>query len=362
MTDVRRTATRSAGRSLARRWRQAGGAAAAVAAAALLAPSAALAATGGTGTAGQPAAVTPGALLAWGNGSSLGTGDSTNSSVLPHDSLLPIPSLKDKFVTQLQGGCNTAVALASTGDVLTWGDGTAGELGNGTNSFSAAPVPVSFPGTPKITSVAAGCTYILALTADGNVLAWGDNGAGELGNGQPGKNQNRPVPVEFPNGVRVTAISAGLDFAMALTSTGQLYAWGDDGAGELGDGGGHQLRGKPVLVHLPRNVRATSVSAGGNHTLAMTNAGLVSWGLNDHGQLGNGTHRQLSTPFPVFLPRGTHVTRRSAPAMGTAWSWWATAAACWPGATTSWGNSATAPPPTGPTQSPSSCTSTPGQG
>ena len=83
--------------------------------------------------------------------------------------------------------------------------------------------------------MSAGEDHSLALTSTGQVLAWGDNTFGELGNGTTTAG-DFSVKVKLPKGTKVTAVSAGYDFSLALTSTGQVLAWGSNGGGELGNG------------------------------------------------------------------------------------------------------------------------------
>ena len=290
-----------------KRWCGAGGTAMAAVATVMLAPSMALAAASDPGPAVQPAAVSPGALLSWGEASGLGNGSPEGiDGLVPRRLNLP----KDTVVSQVQGGCGDGIALTSKGGVVTWGNNGSGQTGNGT--LGGAPDPgLIDAGGNTITSVQAGCKFDLALTASGQVLSWGDNRAGQLGIGVPGGLRSTPVQVHLPQNVQAAAISAGADFAMALTTTGQLYAWGDDIQGQLGDGTFHALSARPVLVRMPRGVAVRSVSAGGAHTLALTSDGLLSWGANSHGQLGNFTGLPRRTPFPV-LGAGRNVTAISA--------------------------------------------------
>src|SRR5262249_58167713 len=106
-------------------------------------------------------------------------------------------------------GCDCPVAATSTGSVLTWGDDTCGQLGNGaTGGRQTVPVKVSLPSGTKATQVRAGCHHALALTSTGRVLAWGYNFFGQLGDGL-NTDSNVPVFVDMPQGVKAKAITAG---------------------------------------------------------------------------------------------------------------------------------------------------------
>jgi hypothetical protein len=242
--------------------------------------------------------------LAWGaNGSGeLGDGTTTDSST-PVATTLPAGTT----LSAVSAGADHCLALTSTGRVLAWGDNTDGQLGNGTTANSSTPVPVSLPAGTTVTAISAGRAHSLALTSTGRVLAWGDNTSGELGNGTT-TNSSTPVPVSLPAVTIVTAVSAGGGHNLAITATGSVLAWGNNAHGQLGNGTTTNSS-TPVAVSLPAGTTVTAVSAGAFHSLAVTSTGSVlAWGFNSSGQLGNGTNTDSSTPVVVSLPGGTTVT------------------------------------------------------
>jgi len=198
------------------------------------------------------------------------------------------------------------VALTSTGTVLAWGSNNLGQLGNGTTTNSTTPVKVKLPAGVKITQVRAGCFDSLALTSTGQVLAWGGNQEGQLGNGTT-VDSDIPVHVSLPAGTTVTGIAAGDAHSLARTNTGQMLAWGFNPEGQLGDGTTVD-RHSPVPVALPAGVTVTGIAAGEFHSLAITSTGgALAWGFNVEGELGNGTSQSSDVPVPVSLPVGTTV-------------------------------------------------------
>src|SRR5665213_1602411 len=84
-----------------------------------------------------------------------------------------------------------------------------------------------------VVSIAAGASHSLALKNDGTVWAWGDNGAGELGDGTTTQ-RNTPLQVSGLTGV--VAVAAGHFHSLAVKSDGTVWAWGDNNSGDLGDG------------------------------------------------------------------------------------------------------------------------------
>jgi alpha-tubulin suppressor-like RCC1 family protein len=253
----------------------------------------------------QPAAAAAITVQAWGRNDSGQLGDATrNFRYTPVAVRLP-PGVT---ITSVRTGCQHSLALTSTGKVLAWGDNLAAQLGDGgVTPFSNTPVTVKIPPGAKITAIRAGCRHNLALTSTGKMLAWGDNEDGELGIGSTANFAARPTPVVLPAGTTIKAISAGGFHSLALTTTGQLLAWGQNSNGELGDGT-NTRRNAPVSVSLPPGVTVSTIAAGFLHSLAVTSQGkLLAWGDNADGELGNGTTDQSSTPVPVRLPGGTMV-------------------------------------------------------
>jgi hypothetical protein len=239
--------------------------------------------------------VVSGSAWAWGSNGygQLGNGTTTNSSTP-----VPVSLTSGTSVTAIAGGGSHSLALTSTGQVLAWGRNSEGQLGNGTTTDSSTPVPVSVPSGTSVTAIAGGGSHSLALTSSGQVLAWGSNGYGQLGNGTT-TNSSTPVQVSLPSGTTVIAIAAGGFHSLALTASGQVLAWGYNGNGELGNGATTNSS-SPVAVSLPSGTTVTAIAGGGSHSLALTSTGQVlAWGYNVYGQLGNGTTTNSTTPVAV---------------------------------------------------------------
>jgi alpha-tubulin suppressor-like RCC1 family protein len=257
-------------------------------------------------TAAQPAAASVTSLRAWGRNDRGQLGDDSQvNRRLPATPQIP-PAVK---IVSVQGGCLHTLALTSTGKVLAWGDDTAGQLGDGLffTGISTTPVTVKIPAGTKITAIRAGCNFGLALTSTGSVLAWGSNPGGVLGTASTAGAIFKPIPVQFPPGTKIKGISAGSDYSLAVTTAGAVYAWGDNGNGQLGDGT-TTTQTTPEAIGLLRS-GVTLVAAGQSHSLALT-AGhaVLAWGLNDDGELGDGTTSSATFPQEVALPAGTQVS------------------------------------------------------
>jgi alpha-tubulin suppressor-like RCC1 family protein len=206
-------------------------------------------------------------------------------------------------------GVQTTPAGAAGAQVLeSWGYNAYGQLGNGTTTDSATPGPVSLPSGVTATAAAAGGNHSLAIGSNGTLYAWGQNGYGQLGNGTL-TNTSTPVSVLMPSGVHATAIAAGLYDSLALGSDGKVYSWGDNSLDELGNGTTVANSTTPVAVSLPAGTVVRAISAGQFHDLVLTSTGVVyAWGYNNDGQLGDGKRVSLTVPVASQLPSGVHAT------------------------------------------------------
>jgi hypothetical protein len=176
-----------------------------------------------------------------------------------------------------------------------------------------------------VTQIAAGDYHSLALTATGQLFAWGWNWYGQLGSAaNNGTNTPNPTPtqVTLPNATGpVVAVAGGIGSTLALTSTGQLYAFGSNLFGQLGvatNSGTSNANPSPALVALPGATGPPiAISSGETHCLVLTSTGqLFAFGSNQWGQLGvaanAGTTNPTPTPTRVGLPPGTTVDTMSA--------------------------------------------------
>jgi alpha-tubulin suppressor-like RCC1 family protein len=263
-----------------------------------------------------------GQLYAFGLNDSGELGSTTNNdsgNPNPTPGLVSLPGATGPVVQAAAGGEDT-LAVTSTGQLYAFGGNQTGELGRATNSGtlnpSPTPAPVALPGaTGPVVQVAAGQLHSLAVTATGQLYAFGRNTEGELGS--PANNDPNPTPalVTLPGATGpVVQVAAGGEHSLALTSTGQLYAFGRNNYGELGsatNNGTDDPNPAPMLVALPASTGpVVQVAAGSEHSLAVTSTGqLYAFGLNSFGQLGRADNIGTDNPNPaaalVALPGAT---------------------------------------------------------
>ena len=137
--------------------------------------------------------------------------------------------------------------------------------------------------------ICVGNNFMIVQTASGEVWGWGDNSCGVLGNAYSettGTSITSPARITLPTGVTAVSISAGFDHVLMLGSDGNVYAWGNNTAGQLGTSNSDMLT-TPTLVEGLRGKNIVSVSAGKQFSLALTEGGKVySFGKNNSLQLG----------------------------------------------------------------------------
>ena len=232
----------------------------------------------------------------------------------------------------------------SDGKVNCWGMDVSGQLGDGGTATAGLAAPATVLGIDNATAVAAGDGFSCALLADGAIECWGSNNGGQLGDGGY---DDSSVPVQVKGISHSVAISAGGIHTCAIASGGAVYCWGtyqgpqsdpsrDDGnqprqvtgisgatmiataigntcaivsngavecwgyndSGELGLGTTGDFTSKPRMI--PGLAGVVAIAAGDEFECAIVEAGAVKcWGLNNAGQLGNGTNNDSWRPVPV---------------------------------------------------------------
>lgn len=330
-----------------------------------------------------------GRVMAWGDGPGLELGDGVRGQARPAN--VCAPGSADCATTPLTGVAAVAagggsdgfgssgysLALRTDGTVLGWGFNGHGQLGDGTWNHTSIPHPVCAVGATDcaaspltgVTSIAAGGNHSLALLSNGQVLSWGDNWQGQLGDGTS-NGRSRPTLVCAVGATNcaanpltgVVAIAAGDNHSMAVLADGRVVTWGDNSRGQLGDNS-TTTRRTPVLVcavgavdcaanpltdvssidgGVERTVAllstgavltwgwskttpapvcavgttncattpltgAIAVSAGDSHDLALlANHTVVGWGANWSGELGDGTTSFGSRPVQVCAVGATN--------------------------------------------------------
>ncbi|NRB41416.1 MAG: chromosome condensation regulator RCC1 [Pseudomonadales bacterium] len=234
---------------------------------------------------------------------------STSHPVIP--TLISAPSASDgeeatetKFVS-LAFNQNSSTALDSNGNVWSWGDGDNGQLGLGTPDDDIIDEtdhtsPQKIQALSNIIAISRGNDHCLLLKADGTVLAFGDNGQGQLGDGT---NDDKDAPVAVNGLTNIVQISASIG-SYAIDEDGRLWAWGSNKYGQLANGvKDRETHNVPVQIAIDEPV--VNIASGKGHALALTRSGKIyAWGLNASSQVGMRTSETWESYIlaPKLLP------------------------------------------------------------
>ncbi len=203
----------------------------------------------------------------------------------------------------LAAGGSHSLAVTANGDVLTWGDNGLGQLGLGGRG-DADHEPDAVQDLEDVLFVVAGGDTNFAFMADGSVRSWGYNAYGQLAVADTSRDRTEPTLEDIGT---VSQVSLGSYHGVALNEDGEVFAWGRAFEGQLGDGMNYQsgdYSSTPALVDI--GGAATLVAAGGFHSLALREDGaLFSWGWDKEGQLGH--DGDGNSPEEVPLPEGAVV-------------------------------------------------------
>ena len=205
--------------------------------------------------------------------------------------------------------CGTSGSSSSTGattvgtPVYRWG--VVGNKGAITQLQLDTPTAVAGI-SGQVVQIATSNSDGYALTSAGDVYGWGVNSDGELGEGVLTSYQTKAVRVGFPEDVKITSLANPMPFdaGIAIDSSGHAWGWGLNGAGDLCRSG--LIETHPQQLPLSQVTLATGART---HALFDSNGTLFACGSGDAGELGNGSTASASTPTPVVgLPNGAKIT------------------------------------------------------
>ena len=221
-----------------------------------------------------------GSVFSWGSNDrgQLGHGPSNASCCSPKR----VEAFK-RPVTEIQCGGSHNIALLSAGHVAVWGSaehlGLGVFIGNGDKSY---PTIVDSLSKVRMRHVGSGTDYCVVVSHSGDLYSWGENFAGQLGLGD---NKTRFVPnliASLRNDKRhgrIVAISCGHQHVLARTSTGKLYSWGGNSDGQLGLSDTKD-RYLPTRVSKLSHHSVLNISAGGRQSMVITEEQrLFAWGI-----------------------------------------------------------------------------------
>lgn len=247
------------------------------------------------GTLHTCARVSSGGVYCWGDNSWGQIGDGTAAFDRPS----PTAVLDIEDAVEIHARVFHTCARLSTGQVACWGNGTAGQLGSAMLESSNRPVLVA--GVDDAIELCAGNHHSCVRRSTGRISCWGGNSDGQLGNETT---EPSLTPVNVARLADAVQITCGESHVCALRGDGSVMCWGRNDGGELGTGTRTSSSAPvPVLgIEAATPNSAIEVRAGMRHTCArLVSGAVVCWGLNFHGQLGQGAPAPSSSS-PIEVP------------------------------------------------------------
>ncbi|MDY0010950.1 MAG: hypothetical protein RBR96_04350, partial [Candidatus Izemoplasmatales bacterium] len=252
-----------------------------------------------------------GRLYLWGDNEDGQLGiDDTFIHMTPVDITDNFDLLGEEKIIKVELGNYFSSALTSSGRLFMWGYNTSGELGDGGNVSRQIPYDITsnfgLAGEEKLVDVSLGGSHALALTSNNRIFSWGFNNNMQLGDGTT-TSRNTPGEITsqftFASGETITQVAAGNHHSAVVTSLGEIYTFGFNFYGQLGDGSTLN-KGTPTNITgqftLSSGEKVERVTLGVHFSSAITNqSNIYTWGLNASSQLGDGTFNNRSNPINI---------------------------------------------------------------
>lgn len=251
-------------------------------------------------------------VYCWGKGffGQLGNGELSDKTV---------PTIVSKPVgvttwNSISAGSAHTCGIADTRQVYCWGWNGHGQLGNGSieDERFAKTLVVNPPTVDSWKAIHAGTEHTCAIAGTDDLYCWGRNDFGQVGNGQTSRAEVLPNLVFNPSDVtRWKSVDAEQYNTCGIANNSRIYCWGSNSNGQLGNGESGETMNKkiPTLVVNPNSVSSWKiVSVGAFHACGLSNNDMLyCWGSNGEGQLGDITGNNHSEPYSISNPNGTNI-------------------------------------------------------
>jgi alpha-tubulin suppressor-like RCC1 family protein len=250
-----------------------------------------------------------GVVKCWGHAGAgeLGTGSTVDTTAPGTTAATQVQLAAGELARTLDMGLWHACVIIQNGQMRCWGGNQSGQLGNGATTNALTPVSPLLSGNPitKVRAISAGGDYVntttfygttCAVQSSGNAYCWGQNGNGQLGNG----NNTQQLTAVYANDNFVQGVSVGHQHSCFLKDKGTVQCTGNDSDGRLGNGANVDASTPVAVVNLFSKEGSTQVTGQYNSGCSrMSNGHVYCWGQNNSGQLGNGTTMSTDVGYPL---------------------------------------------------------------
>jgi alpha-tubulin suppressor-like RCC1 family protein len=217
---------------------------------------------------------------------------------------LIVNDLSHKKIIGFANGFHHVIAITNENKVYIWGFNNYGQLGDGTYDDCFVPQLLNELKDENITNVCCGHRHSLALTSNGKVYAWGSNQFGQIGNECDNECQLTPIKIEELDEEFIVGISCGLYHSLALTENGRVYGWGYNNQKQLSFAN-IIASNDPKLIKIRDSNKSIvifkRIKCGQNYSLLLTSNGdIYAFGSNNFGQLGNNNFQNQNIPTKIL--------------------------------------------------------------
>ena len=240
-----------------------------------------------------------GSIWAWGHNNIGQLGDNTN---INRSSPVNVPAYNYKNYVFVSARGGHSVSINTNGDIICWGENDQGQIGDGTQNNRSTPTSVMGMAQKSFFAAAAGTKHTLVIDGYGQIWGWGYNYYGEIGNV---RNQESPFPYKASAaGVTFRAVAAGNGHSVALDKNGNVWSWGRNDYGQLGNGTLTNTN-SPAIMLSATSISYTYIACGDYDSLMIDSDGNAwSTGRNDRGQLGLGNAAPTTVSTPTIVIGG----------------------------------------------------------
>ncbi|XP_055628123.1 probable E3 ubiquitin-protein ligase HERC4 isoform X2 [Toxorhynchites rutilus septentrionalis] len=233
-----------------------------------------------------------------------------DTASLPNKRPQYVSSLENYAITQICCGTSHSLVLTNWGQLFSWGSNLLGQLGHDTE-LTNYPTPrmIKTIATKHVVQIASGQFHCLALTNNGELYSWGANGYGQLGQGKTNEKIVNPTLIKSLAGIPIAFIACGGNHSFAISKSGAIFGWGKNTFGQLGLND-LSSRCYPTQLKTLRSLSVRYISCGDDFSVFLTNeGGVFTCGAGTFGQLGHGTCSNEILPRMVFELMGSKITQ-----------------------------------------------------